>query len=64
MTRKQPIVTAKDLAEHLLELGERPLCQIITVRASIGQSDPKDLYFNQLDIFDWNVDDEELEIIL
>lgn len=64
MTYRKPITTAKDLADCLLELGDRPLCQIITVRAEIGQNDPKELYFNQLDDFKWDVDNDELEITL
>ncbi len=64
MTYRKPIITAKDLANCLLELGDRPLYQIITVYADIGQNSQKEIRFDQLQNFFWNVDNDELEITL
>lgn len=64
MTYRKSIKTAKDLADCLSKLGDTPLCQIITVRTEIGQTKPNELYFNQIDDFGWDYDNDELEITL
>ena len=59
--------TVDDLVKHLSkpEMKGRPLCQVITVIVNIGGAgaDMSKVYFNQLDAFTWNSDNElEVEI--
>ena len=57
--------TVDDLVRYLSrpEMKGRPLCQVITVAVNMGGAgaDMRKVYFNQLDCFTWN-DDNELEV--
>ena len=59
--------TVDDLVRSLSrpEMKGKPLCQVITVIVNIGGAgaDMSKVYFNQLDAFAWNSDNElEVEI--
>ena len=59
--------TVDDLVKYLSrpEMKGRPLCQVITVTVNMGggRADMRKVYFNQLDVFAWNSDNElEVEI--
>lgn len=54
-------MTAKELGEKLIKLGDRPLDQIITVTQGQVYGDTV-YYFNQLDDFSWDENNQELEI--
>lgn len=59
--------TVDDLIKYLSrpEMKGRPLCQVITVTVNMGGggADMRKVYFNQLDAFAWNSDNElEVEI--
>lgn len=66
MTYRVTLHTVDDLIEQLSkpELKTRPLEQIITVTVNMGGAgaDMREIYFNQLDNFRWNADNDELEI--
>lgn len=66
MTHKITLNTVDDLIEYLSnqELKGRPLCQVITAIVNMGRAgaDMKKIYFNQLDNFTWDYDNNELEI--
>lgn len=61
MTYRAKLHTVDDLIKYLSnsELKGRPLGQVITVAVMVGG---KEVWFNQLDNFTWNSDNNELEI--
>lgn len=66
MSYRITLHTVDDLIECLSksELKGRILEQIITVTVNMGGAgaDMREIYFNQLDHFSWNADNDELEI--
>lgn len=66
MTHRVTLHTVDDLVRYLSssEMKGRPLCQVMTVTVNIGGAgaDMKKVYFNQLDNFAWDADNDELEV--
>lgn len=66
MSHRITLDTVDDLIKYLSnpELKDRPLSQITTVTVNMGGggANMREVYFNQLDNFKWNVDNDELEI--
>lgn len=66
MAHRITLHTVDDLVRYLSrpEMKGKPLCQVITVIVNIGGAgaDMKKVYFNQLDNFAWDADNDELEV--
>ncbi|MBR0403102.1 hypothetical protein IJI55_00920 [Candidatus Saccharibacteria bacterium] len=65
MSARIRIKTTTDLLEYLSrpELKDRPLSQVITFLLTVGyEDDIKEVFFNQLDHFYWDTDNDELYI--
>lgn len=66
MSARISLHTVNDLVEYLSNpaLEGRPLGQVITVTVNMGGAgaDMREVYFNQLDHFSWNADNDELEV--
>ncbi len=66
MTYRITLHTVDDLVRYLSrpEMKGKPLCQVITVIVNIGGAgaDMSKVYFNQLDNFAWDADNDELEV--
>lgn len=65
MSERIRIKTTTDLLEYLSrpELKGRPLGQVITFLLTVGyEDDIKEVFFNQLDHFYWDADNDELYI--
>lgn len=66
MAPRVTIHTVDDLIKFLSspDLKGRPLSQVITVTVNMGGAGAhvRKIYFNQLDNFRWNADNDELEI--
>lgn len=61
--RRTRIKTTTDLVEYLSkpELKGRPLGQVITFLLTVGdEDDTQKVFFNQLDHFYWDIDNNEL----
>ncbi len=66
MSYRVTLHTVDDLIEYLSnpKLKGRPLSQVITVTVNMGGAgaEMREVYFNQLDHFSWNADNDELEV--
>lgn len=66
MSARISLHTVDDLVEYLSNpaLKGRPLGQVITVTVNMGGAgaDMREVYFDQLDHFSWNADNDELEV--
>ena len=64
MSARIRINTTTELVKYLStpELKNRPLSQVITFLLTVGDNDINNVFFNQLDHFYWDEDENELHI--